>query len=115
MAHETDNAQTATLGAALDALTQTVAARRDAPADVSYTGSLLTGGPERCARKFAEEAIELVIATVGGDGRSVVSEAADVLYHFAVLLAAAGVEPRAVADELVRRRARTGLEEKAAR
>lgn len=104
-----------TLGAVLDALSATVAARADAPRETSYTASLLAGGAPRCAQKLGEEAVELAIAAVKGDADEVRQEAADLLYHLTVLLQAAGVSPRAVADELVRREGTSGLVEKAAR
>ena len=50
-------------------LAETIAARRRAAADKSYTRQLLDAGPERCARKFGEEAIEAVIAGLAADPR----------------------------------------------
>jgi phosphoribosyl-ATP pyrophosphohydrolase len=89
--------------------------RGHADADRSYTRSLLDGGAERVARKFAEEAIETVIATVQCDRSAIVREAADVLYHLLVLLHASGVGVDEVMDELAGRTARSGHEEKASR
>jgi phosphoribosyl-ATP pyrophosphohydrolase len=89
--------------------------RGHADADRSYTRSLLDGGRERVARKFAEEAIEIVIATVQGDRSAILLEAADVVYHLLVLLHASGVAVDDVMGELARRTARSGHEEKASR
>ena len=45
-------------------LAETIKARRSEAADKSYTRQLLDAGPERCAKKLGEEAVELVIAGV---------------------------------------------------
>lgn len=92
-----------------------VESRRGADAESSYTAQLLAGGPERAAKKFGEEAVETVIAAVAGDGDALAAESADLLYHWLVLLAAAGVSPDRVAAVLVAREGRSGLAEKAAR
>ena len=81
----------------------------------SYTKSLLDQGPARVAKKFGEEAVELVIAAVEGGHQPIVGESADVLYHLLVLLESAGVPLADVLAELGRRTAQSGLEEKAAR
>jgi phosphoribosyl-ATP pyrophosphohydrolase len=99
----------------LSKLAETIASRKGAGADTSYTAKLLSEGRERCAKKFGEEAIELALAAVSGDGRHVTAEAADVLYHLLVLLAACGVSLGDVEAELARREGMSGLVEKAAR
>ena len=96
-------------------LTETIAARRLASADMSYTRQLLDAGAERCARKFGEEAIETVLAGVGSDPKALESEAADVIYHLLVLLEVRGVAWADVALLLQARGAQSGLAEKAAR
>ncbi len=103
------------LGAVLTKLFATIESRRSADADLSYTASLLSAGPQRCAKKFGEEAVEALIAATSGDKKALTEEAADVLYHLAVMLTAVGVRPDAVADVLVRRQAMSGHEEKASR
>ncbi|MBI1391493.1 MAG: phosphoribosyl-ATP diphosphatase [Alphaproteobacteria bacterium] len=104
-----------TLGAAVDKLTATIASRGSASPGDSYTAKLLAGGPEACARKFGEEAIEAIVEAVRGDKERLADEAADVIYHLLVLLAAADTPPAAVASALARRRGMSGLEEKARR
>ncbi len=47
--------------------------------DTSYTAGLLAAGPEKCARKFGEEAIELILASQGRDANHTTAEAADVV------------------------------------
>ena len=103
------------LAQALQRLEATIAARRGADADTSYTAKLLAGGPARVAKKLGEEATETVIAAVQGDKDALAAESADLLYHWLVLLAASGVSTDAVAAKLEAREGRSGLEEKASR
>lgn len=100
---------------ALDRLADTIAARRDADPDTSWTARLLAKGPEKCAEKFGEEAVEAIIEAVKGDRARLTAEAADVLYHLLVMLAARDVTLAEVLAELERREGRSGIDEKAAR
>lgn len=100
---------------ALDRLWAEVEARRDASPEESWTARLLSRGPEHCARKFGEEAVEAVVEAVRGDPRALTDEAADVLYHLLVMLAARGIALDDVMAELDRRADTSGLAEKAAR
>jgi phosphoribosyl-ATP pyrophosphohydrolase len=88
---------------------------RAADAKASYTATLLAGGPERTAKKFGEEAVELALAAVGEDTSRVTAEAADVLYHLVVILQARGVPLSDVMAELEKRTAQSGHAEKASR
>lgn len=99
----------------LTRLATTIAARADADAGSSWTAKLLSKGPEKCAEKFGEEAVEAIIATVKGDRANLTAEAADVLYHLQVMLQAGGVDWADVLAELERREGTSGLAEKAAR
>ncbi len=99
----------------LDRLEATIRARRDAPADASYTASLFAKGRPKIAQKLGEEAVETVIAACSGDDPSIVPEAADLLFHLAVLLADAGLSFDDVRAELARREGVSGHDEKAAR
>jgi len=81
----------------------------------SYTAGLLAAGSEKCARKFGEEAIELILASQGSDANHITAEAADVLYHLLVLLKTADISLDQVMDELNGRFKQSGLEEKASR
>ena len=96
-------------------LNDRVALRAGASPDESYTAKLLRDGIDRCARKFGEEAVELVVSAVSRDKAGVTGEAADVLYHLLVLLKAADVPLADVMGELERRTGQSGIEEKAAR
>jgi phosphoribosyl-ATP pyrophosphohydrolase len=100
---------------ALSRLAATVEARRGADPDTSWTARLLAEGPERCARKFGEEAIEAVIEAIRGDRSRLTSEAADVLYHLLVMLAARDLRLEDVLVELAAREGRSGIAEKAGR
>ena len=107
------------LAEALRTLADTVEARRGADPAISYTAQLLAD-PARAAKKLGEEAVEAAIAAVQvssgcGDREALAGEAADVLYHLLVLLAATGVETDTVAARLEARTGRSGLDEKASR
>lgn len=99
----------------LTRLAATIAARKGADPDSSWTAKLLAKGPEKCAEKFGEEAIEAIIEAVKGDRAKLTSEAADVLYHLLVMLAARDVPLADVLAELDRRDGVSGIAEKAAR
>lgn len=92
-----------------------VAARAGAEAGASYTRTLLDKGVAKCAQKLGEEAVETVIAALSGSPEDLVGEAADLLYHLAVLLHARGVALDAIHAELARRTVQSGLAEKASR
>jgi len=100
---------------ALSRLAATIAARRSADPEASWTAKLLAKGPEKCAEKFGEEAVEAIIEAVKGDRARLTSEAADVLYHLLVMLAARDVTLDDVLSELERREGTSGLAEKAGR
>ena len=77
--------------------------KRDLPEE-SYTAKLLQSGVGRVAQKVIEEAGETALAAVQGDTESLPAEAADLLYHTLVLLAASGVSPNQIWQELRSRR-----------
>jgi phosphoribosyl-ATP pyrophosphohydrolase len=99
----------------LHTLAATIAARKGADPDSSWTAKLLAKGPEKCAEKFGEEAIEAIIEAVKGDRDKLAAEAADVLYHLLVMLAARDVTLDQVLAILDTRQGTSGLAEKAAR
>lgn len=100
---------------ALTRLAATIAARKNADPDTSWTAKLLASGPEKCAEKFGEEAIEAIIEAVKGDRARLTAEAADVIYHLLVMLAARDVTLDDVLAELERREGTSGVAEKASR
>ncbi|WP_170508857.1 phosphoribosyl-ATP diphosphatase [Ruegeria arenilitoris] len=99
----------------LNDLAATIASRKGADPESSWTAKLLSKGAEKCAEKFGEEAVEAIIEAVKGDRDRLTSEAADVLYHLLVMLAARDVPLDDVLAELARRQGTSGIAEKAAR
>lgn len=99
----------------LDRLDATIRSRKSADPDSSWTAKLLAKGPEKCAEKFGEEAVEAIIEAVKGDRDKLASEAADVLYHLLVMLASRDVPLDQVMAVLEAREGTSGIREKAAR
>lgn len=85
-------------------LWRVVAERAQKRPQGSYTAQLLDEGVAACARKVGEEAVEVAVAALDESDERVVSEVADLWFHTYVLLAARGLDPSAVEDELARRR-----------
>ena len=101
--------------ATLHTLEQTIRQRRTADPSTSYVAKLTSRGRAKIAQKLGEEAVETVIAAIEGDKAGVTSEAADLLFHLAVLLADMDLSFEEVMDELDRREGVSGIVEKAAR
>jgi len=99
----------------LENLASTIAERASADPDSSWTAKLLAKGPEKCAEKFGEEAVEAIIEAVKNDRQGLVSESADVLFHLLVMLQSRDIPFQDVLAELDRRQGTSGIEEKAAR
>lgn len=88
----------------LERLEQTIAARKASPSPGSYVAGLLAKGEAAVCRKIGEEASEVIIAALGGEGdQRVVAETADLWFHTLVLLGARGIRVRDVLQELSRR------------
>ena len=96
----------------LDNLIATIDSRKAASADSSYTASLFAGAPEKPLRKLTEETTELLIEIMKNDKAASTKEAADVLYHFLVVLAASDISFADVLSELAQREGVSGHEEK---
>lgn len=92
-----------------------VDSRAQADSSQSWTAKLVAGGQDKAAKKLGEEAIEAVMAAVKQDRENLVYESADLLYHLMVVLKIADIPLQAVMQELERRTAQTGLNEKASR
>ena len=102
----------------LEVLFSIISDRKGDDPEKSYTASLIAKGVNKCAEKLGEEAVETVIAAVGAgasDKKSVISESADLLYHWLVLMAALDIDPAEVYAELARREGTSGHTEKAGR
>ena len=78
----------------------------------SHTAKLFKKGPVKCAEKFGEEAIELIVASVKKKKKEIIGEAADALYHMCVLLRSKNISIQEVLSELVSREGVSGIEEK---
>ena len=98
----------------LTRLAATIDGRKGGDPSASYTAKLLAD-PARAAKKLGEEAVETVIAAAQGDKAAIAAESADLIYHWLVVLAAAGVSLDDVAAQLEAREGTSGLDEKAAR
>jgi phosphoribosyl-ATP pyrophosphohydrolase len=96
----------------LERLYLAVLAAKDLDPATSRTARLFQRGPEKMAKKLAEEAIEVVIDAVHGNTDAVTRESADLLYNLTVLWAAAGVQPADVWAEMERREHLLGIAEK---
>ena len=78
----------------------------------SHTARLLKKGTEKCAEKFGEEAIELIVACIKKKKKEIIGEAADTLYHMCVLLRSKNISINQVLLELASREGVSGIEEK---
>jgi phosphoribosyl-ATP pyrophosphohydrolase len=99
----------------LSDLETTIRERANSGDPESWTAKLVAKGMDKAAQKLGEEAVETVIAAVKGDTKAVISESADLLYHWLVVLAIAGISLDDVLAELERRTGRSGIAEKASR
>jgi phosphoribosyl-ATP pyrophosphohydrolase len=98
----------------LERLAATIEARRGGDPAKSWSARLLAD-PPLASKKLAEEALETALASVTGDREALAAESADLIYHWLVVLAVAGVSLDEVAARLEAREGRSGVEEKAAR
>ena len=99
----------------LNDLAETIAQRAKADPDSSWTAKLLAKGPEKCAEKFGEEAVEAIIEAVKDNRQGLIAESADVLFHLLVMLQSRGVTLEDVLAELEKRQGTSGIAEKASR
>ena len=99
----------------LEELFKVVEARAKASPNDSWTAKLLSKGPEKCAEKFGEEAVETIIEAAKRNRTGLIKESADVLFHLCVLLKSQNITLSDVMDELASRQSKSGLAEKASR
>jgi phosphoribosyl-ATP pyrophosphohydrolase len=99
----------------LDRLYEVIESRREERPPGSYVVTLLDAGLPGISAKLREESTEVIRAAFDEDAHAVAHEAADVVFHLFVLLAARRIPPTAVYAELARRFGIGGLAEKAAR
>ena len=96
----------------LEDLVKTINERAEADPSESWTAKLLSQGPEKCAEKFGEEAVEAIIEAVKGDNKALISEAADVIFHYLIMLKSRNINFEDVMKELENRTNKSGLREK---
>ena len=99
----------------LNRLYTIIESRRAADPEASYVAKRLKQGTAKIAQKVGEEAVETVIAAMQRNPKELVSESADLLFHWLLLLVDAGVPLADVMRELERREGVSGLDEKALR
>nr|WP_092896506.1 bifunctional phosphoribosyl-AMP cyclohydrolase/phosphoribosyl-ATP diphosphatase HisIE [Algoriphagus aquimarinus] len=87
----------------IDQLRAIIKDRKTNPTDTSYTASLFAKGINKVAQKVGEEAVEIVIEAKDDNKELFMGEAADLLYHYLVLLEAKGYELDEVMDVLIDR------------
>ena len=96
----------------LERLDLTIQRKTTESPNKSHTAKLLKKGTEKCAEKFGEEAIELIVASVKKKKKEIIGEAADALYHMFVLLRSKNISINEVLTELASREGISGIEEK---
>lgn len=96
----------------IDRLYTIIKSRRNADPAQSYVAKRLQQGTGKIAQKVGEEAVETVIAAMGGKRDEIIGESADLLFHLLILWADAGVHPDEIRAELARREGISGIDEK---
>ena len=96
----------------LERLDLTIQRKTTESPNQSHTAKLLKKGTEKCAEKFGEEAIELIVASVKKKKKEIIGEAADTLYHMLVLLRSKNISINEVMTELASREGISGIEDK---
>ena len=96
----------------LERLDLTIQRKTNESPNKSHTAKLLKKGTEKCAEKFGEESIELIVASVKKKKKEIIGEAADTLYHMFVLLRSKNISINEVLTELASREGISGIEEK---
>ena len=76
----------------LNHLKQVIRNRKNNPSEASYTAKLFARGINKVAQKVGEEAVKLVIEAKDDNADLFKNEAADLLFHYLVLLEAKGVD-----------------------
>lgn len=87
----------------IDRLREVIKDRKNNPSDTSYTASLFAKGINKVAQKVGEEAVEIVIEAKDDNKELFMGEAADLMYHYLVLLEAKGYELDEVMQVLIDR------------
>jgi phosphoribosyl-ATP pyrophosphohydrolase len=96
----------------LEQLIQKIKKQKNKNPKISYTASLMKKGENFCIKKFMEEAKELAVSAKYLNKKNIIHEAADLLYHFLVLLEFKKISMTSVMKELKRRQKISGIQEK---
>jgi phosphoribosyl-ATP pyrophosphohydrolase len=96
----------------LEQLIQKIKKQKNKNPKISYTASLIKKGENFCIKKFMEEAKELAASAKYSNKKNIIHEAADLLYHFLVLLEFKKISMTSVMKELKRRQKISGIQEK---
>jgi phosphoribosyl-ATP pyrophosphohydrolase len=96
----------------LEQLIQKIKKQKNKNPKISYTASLMKKGKNFCIKKFMEEAEELAASAKYSNKKNITHEAADLLYHFLVLLEFKKISMASVTKELKRRQKISGIQEK---
>jgi len=99
----------------LHRLSDTLASRRHADPETSYTAKLFASGPDSILKKIGEESAELIMAAKDGKRLNIVWESTDLIYHILVLLSFYGMGIEDVSQEMRRREGISGIDEKNSR
>lgn len=99
----------------LDNLYHTIQEKKHDDPNLSYTAKLLQGKQNSLLKKIVEEAGEFTFAMKDKNKEEIVYEAADMVYHTMVALASENIDPDQIKQELKRRFAFSGIEEKKSR
>ena len=99
----------------LHRLSETLASRRHADPETSYTAKLFANGPDSILKKIGEESAELIMAAKDGKRLNIVWESTDLIFHVLVLLSFYGLSIEDVSQEMRRREGVSGVDEKNSR
>ena len=96
----------------LEILLRKIKNQKNKSQNISYTASLFKNGKNFCISKFFEEAKEFAASAKYSNKKNITHEAADLLYHFLVLLEFKKISMTSVMKELKRRQKISGIQEK---
>jgi len=96
----------------LEQLIKKIKKQKNINPKISYTASLFKKGKNFCIKKFMEEARELAASSKYSNKKNIVHEAADLFYHFLVLLELKKIKMSLIMRELKKRQKISGIQEK---
>ena len=99
----------------LERTMKVIRSRHSSDKSKSYVASLLQGNQEHLLKKVTEETTELILAVSSGQTSETIHEAADLLFHYLILLEKVNIKLEDVIDELISREGVSGIQEKRSR